>query len=160
MDEFLALAYHAERGLDCVIARLFNTVGPRQSGQYGMVIPRFVERALAGRPLEIHGDGTQTRCFCHVPDTIRALKGLIEDRSLVGRHLQRRLDRPDLDPRAGGPRPRGDRLGLASSSSSPTTEVYGQGIEDMLHRDPVDRARSARRSAGSPSSTLDGSCAT
>src|SRR5438132_5727471 len=78
MDEFLALAYHQERGLDCVIVRLFNTVGPRQSGQYGMVIPRFVERALSGRPLEIHGDGTQTRCFCHVADTIRALKGLKE----------------------------------------------------------------------------------
>ena len=66
LDEFLALAYHQERGLDCVIVRLFNTVGPRQSGQYGMVIPRFVSAALAGRPLEIHGDGTQTRCFCHV----------------------------------------------------------------------------------------------
>src|SRR3954449_7980079 len=78
LDEFLALAYHQERGLDCVIVRLFNTVGPRQSGQYGMVIPSFVERALSGRPLEIHGDGTQTRCFCHVADTIRALKSLME----------------------------------------------------------------------------------
>src|SRR5438045_5108060 len=73
LDEFLALAYHQERGLDCVIVRLFNTVGPRQSGQYGMVIPRFVQSALAGRPIEIHGDGTQTRCFCHVQDTILAL---------------------------------------------------------------------------------------
>ena len=78
LDEFLALAYHQERGLDCVIVRLFNTVGPRQSGQYGMVIPRFVSAALAGRPLEIHGDGTQTRCFCHVQDTIRALTGLMD----------------------------------------------------------------------------------
>ena len=78
MDEFLALAYHQERGLDCVIARLFNTVGPRQSGQYGMVIPRFVQRALAGEPLEVHGDGTQTRSFCHVSDTIRALEGLMD----------------------------------------------------------------------------------
>src|SRR3954452_22075844 len=69
LDEFLALAYHQERGLDCVIARLFNTVGPRQSGEYGMVIPRFVSAALANRPLEIFGDGTQTRCFCHVRDT-------------------------------------------------------------------------------------------
>ena len=66
IDEFLALGFHQERGLDCVIARLFNTVGPRQSGQYGMVIPRFVERALAGAPLEVNGDGTQTRSFCHV----------------------------------------------------------------------------------------------
>src|SRR5439155_11313222 len=74
----LALAYHQERGLDCVIVRLFNTVGPRQSGQYGMVIPRFIERALAGMPLEVHGDGNQTRCFCHVADTIRALEGLMD----------------------------------------------------------------------------------
>src|ERR671933_2861108 len=78
MDEFLALGYHDERGLDCVIARLFNTVGPGQSGQYGMVIPRFVEWALARQPIQIHGDGTQTRCFCHVHDTIRALMGLME----------------------------------------------------------------------------------
>src|SRR5215210_6476864 len=70
LDEFLALAYQQERGLDCVIARLFNTVGPRQSGQYGMVVPRFVRSALAGAPLEVHGDGTQTRSFCHVSDTI------------------------------------------------------------------------------------------
>src|SRR5947207_4008809 len=84
MDEFLALAYHQERGLDCVIVRLFNTVGPRQSGQYGMVIPRFVQNALAGRPLEIHGDGSQSRCFCHVSDTIRALRDLVEAPALNG----------------------------------------------------------------------------
>ena len=84
MDEFLALSYHQERGLQCVIARLFNTVGPRQSGQYGMVIPRFVNRALSGAPLEIHGDGTQTRSFCHVLDTIRALKGLMEAPETTG----------------------------------------------------------------------------
>src|SRR3954449_109823 len=84
MDEFLALAYHQERQLDCVIVRLFNTVGPRQSGQYGMVIPRFVRNALAGAPLEIHGDGTQTRSFCHVSDTIRALVTLMDDRSICG----------------------------------------------------------------------------
>src|SRR5213080_3697340 len=77
MDEHLALAWHQERDLDCVIVRLLNTVGPRQSGQYGMVIPRFVSAALAGRTLEIHGDGTQTRFFCHVSDTIRALRDLV-----------------------------------------------------------------------------------
>ena len=80
MDEFLALAHHQEGDLDCVIARLFNTVGARQSGQYGMVIPTFVERALAGEAIEIHGDGSQTRCFCHVQDTIRAVHGLMERR--------------------------------------------------------------------------------
>src|SRR3989440_5733525 len=70
MDEVLALAYHQERGLGTVIVRLFNTVGPKQSGQYGMVIPRFVQNALAGRPIEVYGDGVQTRCFCHVADTV------------------------------------------------------------------------------------------
>ena len=84
IDEFLALGYHQERGLDCIIARFFNTVGPRQQGQYGMVIPRFVGRALAGEPLEVHGDGTQTRSFCHVQDTIRAVHGLMEARDISG----------------------------------------------------------------------------
>jgi UDP-glucose 4-epimerase len=84
MDEHLALSYHLERGLDCVIVRLFNTVGPRQSGRYGMVIPRFVERALAGEPLEVHGDGTQTRSFCHVADTVRALYDLMEATEISG----------------------------------------------------------------------------
>src|ERR687884_703646 len=84
MDEFLAFAWHQERDLDCVVVRLFNTVGPRQSGQYGMVIPRFVERALAGAPLEVHGDGSQTRCFCHVADTIVGLKGLMDSDSTSG----------------------------------------------------------------------------
>src|SRR3954449_3596345 len=84
LDEFLALAYHQERGLDCVIVRLFNTVGPRQSGQYGMVIPRFISAALAGRTIEIHGDGSQTRCFCHVQDTIRALILLMDADNVSG----------------------------------------------------------------------------
>ena len=79
MDEFLALAHHVEHDLDCTIARLFNTVGPKQSGQYGMVIPTFVARALRNETIEIHGDGGQTRCFCHVDDTVRALHGLMAD---------------------------------------------------------------------------------
>src|SRR4051795_6268305 len=84
MDEHLALSYHLERGLDAVVVRLFNTVGPRQSGRYGMVLPRFVEHALAGEPMEVHGDGTQTRSFCHVADTIRALATLMETREISG----------------------------------------------------------------------------
>jgi UDP-glucose 4-epimerase len=135
LDEFLALAYHQERGLDCVIARLFNTVGPRQSGQYGMVIPRFVSAALANRPLEIHGDGTQTRCFCHVQDTIRALAGLMDARDVSGEIYNigstERVTVAELAQRV---------LALTGSSSStvqiPYDEVYGQGIEDMLHRQP------------------------
>jgi UDP-glucose 4-epimerase len=135
MDEFLAFGYHQERGLDCVIVRLFNTVGPRQSGRYGMVIPRFVERALAGEPLEIHGDGSQTRSFCHVQDTIRALKGLVEADGLSGEVFNvgstERISIGGLAQRV---------LELTGSSSEltyvPYGEVYGLGIEDTLHREP------------------------
>jgi len=73
MDEFLALAYAKERQLPVIIARLFNTVGPRQTGRYGMVLPRFIAAAAAGLPLEVYGDGQQTRCFCYVSDTVEAL---------------------------------------------------------------------------------------
>jgi UDP-glucose 4-epimerase len=136
MDEFLALAYHDERELDCVIVRLFNTVGPRQSGQYGMVIPRFVERALAGEALEIHGDGTQTRCFCHVADSIRALKGLMEASEIAGEIFNvGSTERVSI-------RELADRVcGLTGSDPQrvfiPYERVYGQGIEDMLHRIPA-----------------------
>jgi UDP-glucose 4-epimerase len=135
LDEFLTLAYHQERRLDCVIARLFNTVGPRQSGQYGMVIPRFVAAALAGEPLEIHGDGTQTRCFCHVQDTIRALSGLMDaDTSgeIFNVGSTERVTVRELAERV---------IALTDSSSEivyvPYDQVYGQGIEDMLHRQPA-----------------------
>jgi UDP-glucose 4-epimerase len=134
LDEFLALAYHHERALDCVIVRIFNTVGPRQSGQYGMVIPRFVERALLGEPLEIFGDGSQTRCFCHVDDTIRALARLMEHADSgavfnVGSTTTVRI--VDLAARV---------LEATGSPSElvyvPYDEVYDTGIEDMLHRIP------------------------
>jgi UDP-glucose 4-epimerase len=135
MDEFLALAHHEERDLDCVIARLFNTVGPRQSAQYGMVIPNFVERALANRTIEIHGDGTQTRCFCHVQDTIRALKALMESPDTNGEIYNvgntERITILEL----------ADRVRELTRSHSeltfiPYEEVYEHGIEDMLHRQP------------------------
>lgn len=84
IDEFLAVAYWREKRLPTVVVRLFNTVGPRQTGQYGMVIPRFVTQALAGEPLTIYGDGTQSRCFTHVSDTVRALIGLMEADDTVG----------------------------------------------------------------------------
>ncbi len=136
MDEHLGLAYHSERALDCVIVRLFNTVGPRQSGEYGMVIPRFVERALAEEPLEVHGDGTQTRCFCHVQDTVRALTGLMDASAVSGEIFNvgssERIRILDLAARV---------LEVTSSSSElefiPYDRVYGQGIEDMLHRAPA-----------------------
>jgi UDP-glucose 4-epimerase len=83
-DEFIGLAYHRQMDLPVVIARLFNTVGPRQSGQYGMVIPRFVQQAMRGEPLTIYADGRQTRCFCNVADTVRALSLLMESPRAVG----------------------------------------------------------------------------
>jgi UDP-glucose 4-epimerase len=143
MDEFLALGFHQERGLDCVIARFFNTVGPRQSGQYGMVIPRFVERALTGAPLEVHGDGTQTRSFCHVTDTVRATVDLMEARDISGEIFNvgssERLRIIDLAQRV---------LALTESDSDlnfvPHSEVYGLGIEDVLHREPsIEKIREA-----------------
>jgi UDP-glucose 4-epimerase len=134
LDEFLALAYHQERGLDCVIVRLFNTVGPRQTGEYGMVIPRLVSAALAGRPLEIFGDGTQTRCFCHVQDSIGAVSGLMAS-GISGEIFNvgstERVSIVEL----------AERILAATGSDSeltftPYDSVYGQGIEDMLHRQP------------------------
>ena len=136
MDEFLALAYHQERRLDCVIVRLFNTVGPRQSGRYGMVIPRFVHSALTGAPLEVHGDGTQTRSFCHVHDTTRALVALMDAKQISGEVFNvgstERISILDL----------AERVRTMTSSESelafvPYAQVYGLGIEDTLHREPV-----------------------
>ena len=136
IDEFLALAWHEERDLDCVIVRLFNTVGPRQSGQYGMVIPRFVQAALAGQPLEVHGDGTQTRCFCHVADTVRGLMGLMNEPATSGEIYnvgsQERLAIHDL----------AERVRAKAESSSeiafvPYEEVFPHGaMEEMFHREP------------------------
>jgi UDP-glucose 4-epimerase len=153
MDEFLALGYHQEKNLDCVIVRLFNTVGPRQSGQYGMVIPRFVGQALAGAALEVHGDGTQTRSFCHVRDTIRALKGLMEATEISGEIFNvggtERISVLEL----------ADRVRTLTGSTSelvfiPYTEVYGLGIEDTLHREPsIEKIRGAV--GWEPSRTLD-----
>ena len=136
MDEYLALAYRQERDLDFVIPRLFNTVGPRQSGRYGMVVARFVQAAMAGSPLEIHGDGTQTRTFCHVYDTIRALKTLMESPSTTGEIFnvgsRNWISIGELALRV---------IELTGSSSEivyvPYDKVYGAGIDDMLHRVPA-----------------------
>lgn len=84
LDEFLAIAYWKERKLPVVVARLFNTVGPRQTGRYGMVLPTFVRQALSGQPITVYGDGTQRRCFTHVKDSVRALADLISCSDAVG----------------------------------------------------------------------------
>jgi nucleoside-diphosphate-sugar epimerase len=144
MDEFFALARREERGLDCVIARLFNTVGPRQSGQYGMVVPRFVTAALAGEPLEVHGDGTQTRCFCHVADSVQALAALMDERSTTGEIFnvgsQERIAIGDLARRVV------TKTGSASEIVLvPYEQVYPHGaMEEMFHRIPsIEKIRTA-----------------
>jgi len=153
MDEFLALGFHQERELDCVIARFFNTVGPKQQGQYGMVIPRFVERALTGDPLQVHGDGKQTRSFCHVQDTIRAVHGLMEDREISGEIYNigsaERVTILELARRVL------DRTGSQSELEFvPHDEVYGLGVEDVLHREPsIEKIGQAI--GWSPTRTLD-----
>ena len=152
MDEFLALAHHSEHDLDCVIVRLFNTVGPRQSGQYGMVIPTFVQRALASEPIQIHGDGEQTRCFCHVADTIRALVGLMEhgvSGEIYNVGSEHRISINALAERV-------SRLTDSSSSFEYVAydDVYGIGIEDMLHRIPS-TAKVRATSGWEPERSLD-----
>jgi UDP-glucose 4-epimerase len=144
MDEFLGLAYHEEHGLQTVITRLFNTVGPRQTGMYGMVVPRFVERALRDETIEIYGDGMQTRCFCHVTDTIRALRDLMSDIDRTSGQIYN-VGAPNQISVLG----LAERIKQLTRSSSetvhvPFAEVYGSGIDDMLHRVPcIDKVRAA-----------------
>ena len=94
IDEFLALAYAREHGLPVVIARFFNVVGPRQSGAYGMVLPRLVDAALAGGPLVVHDDGQQVRCFAHVADVVEAVIALVDTPAALGRVFNVGSDRP------------------------------------------------------------------
>ncbi len=142
LDEFLALAHWKETRLPVVIVRLFNTVGPRQRGQYGMVVPNFVERALAGEDLEVHGDGDQSRCFCHVFDVVRALIQLVDHGQCFGQVFNvgstEELSIRQL----------ADRVVARLKSSStvrviPYKQVYGDGFEDMRRRVPsIDKIRS------------------
>ena len=135
LDEFLALALRQERDLHCVIARLFNTVGPRQNSRYGNVIPRFVQQALSGEPLEIHGDGSQTRCFCHVSDVVRALRRPARARRDGEIYNVGSTDRITIGELA-------ERVLEATSSSSeltfvPYEDVFEGGVaEEMFHRAP------------------------
>ncbi len=141
LDEFLALAHYKETRLPVVVVRLFNTVGPRQTGQYGMVVPRFVEAALRGDPLEVHGDGQQSRCFAHVLDVVEGLAAAIESPECFGQVVNLGTDAEvtidGLAKRA---------IELTGSRSeiryTPYTNVYGEGFEDMRRRVPsLDKAR-------------------
>jgi UDP-glucose 4-epimerase len=135
IDEFLGLAYHKQYGLPLVIVRLFNTVGPRQVGQYGMVLPRFVEAALAGRPLQVYGDGEQTRCFCHVSDVAGALVKLMATPAAVGSVFNLGSDREvSINALAK------TVIELAASKSAVEhityQQAYGQPFDDMVRRVP------------------------
>ena len=141
IDEILAYTYWREKGLETVIIRLFNTVGPRQTGSYGMVVPRFVGQALRHQPLTIFGDGTQTRCFCHVSDVVGGLVALSEHPEAFGKVFNlggtEEISIGDLAERI---------IELAGSDSEveyiPYDAAYEEGFEDMVRRVPnVDRAR-------------------
>ena len=153
VDETLTHIYAKELGLRAVIVRLFNTVGPRQSGRYGMVVPRFIGQALAGEPLTVHGSGQQIRCFCHVADVVPALIALLEDDTATAQVFNlgssEQVTITDL----------AKRIISATGSSSEVTyvpygEAYGEGYEDMLRRVP-DCTRAHQQIGFTPRRTLD-----
>lgn len=153
IDEFLALAYWRERKLPTVVVRLFNTVGPRQTGRYGMVVPNFVRSALAGRDLRVFGDGTQRRCFCHVGDVVKGLAGLLETDSHVGEVFNlgstEEVSIMEL----------AERVKAITDSASeivtiPYAEAYEAGFEDMMRRVP-DTSKIGAALDWSPTHTLD-----
>jgi UDP-glucose 4-epimerase len=145
VDEYLAMAHHRQNALPAVIVRLFNTVGPGQVGEYGMVLPRFVKAALAGRDLEVYGDGGQTRCFCDVRDVVSAMPRLLADPACAGRVFNLGSDRPltilEL----------AEAVVRALGSSSrvrtvPYEKAYAPGFEDLRDRRPdLGRIRAAIR---------------
>ena len=135
IEEILAYTYWKEKGLESVIVRLFNTVGPRQTGSYGMVIPRFVNQAIRGEPLTVYGTGAQTRCFCHVSDVVRGLVALVEQPEAYGKVFNmggsEEVSISELAERV---------VNVAQSSSKvryvPYEEAYEEGFEDMQRRVP------------------------
>src|SRR5439155_5201915 len=132
---FLALAYHRERGLPVVIARFFNTIGPRQTGQYGMVVPRFVQQALRDEALTIYGDGQQTRCFTDVRDTVTAVVRLMETPGAFGQTFNVGNSREVSIERLAQ-----TVIQMTGSRSTlrhlPYEQVYESGFEDMRRRVP------------------------
>jgi UDP-glucose 4-epimerase len=135
VDEFLALAYYRERDLPVIVARLFNTVGPRQTGRYGMVIPRFLTQALRGQPITVYGDGAQSRCFCDVSDVVVALVGLALHPDAVGRvyNVGSNEEVTILE--------LAHRVRSVTHSASPIQlipydQAYAPGFEDMRRRVP------------------------
>jgi UDP-glucose 4-epimerase len=135
IDEYLALAYHREAELPVVVVRLFNTVGPRQIGDFGMVLPRFVRAALEGTPLEVHGDGGQSRCFCDVRDVVRALPEILEATQCRGRVFNLGSDRVITIRELAGL-----VIGTLGSRSGvkmvPYAEAFSPGFDDLAVRQP------------------------
>jgi UDP-glucose 4-epimerase len=135
LDEFLALAYWREKMMPIFVVRLFNTVGPRQTGRYGMVVPRFVQAALHDQPILIHGDGKQTRCFCHVTDVVRALAALPNQMRAAGQVYNvgstEEVSIVELAQRV-------KRLTESQSELRfiPYEQAYAKGFEDMRRRVP------------------------
>ena len=135
IDEFLALAYYKEKKLDVVVVRLFNTVGPRQTGQYGMVIPRFVVQALKGEPITVYGDGKQMRCFAYVKDVVEAIINLAHHKEAFGEIFNVGNDEPVTILELA------QRIKTKTNSKSeivfvPYGEAYEEGFEDMRIRTP------------------------
>ncbi|MCX6537559.1 MAG: GDP-mannose 4,6-dehydratase [Acidobacteria bacterium] len=135
IDEFLALAYWKERRLPVVIVRLFNTVGPRQTGRYGMVLPTFVGQALAGQPITVYGDGTQSRCFGYVGDVVGALIRLAQEPRAVGEVFNVGNDQ-EISIRALAERIKAMTHSASEIVTLPYDEVYETGFEDMARRIP------------------------
>lgn len=153
LDEFLALAYWKERKQPVIIVRLFNTVGPRQTGRYGMVVPTFVRQALAGEPITVYGDGTQSRCFTCVEDVVRALAGLAAEPQAIG-HVFNVGATTEISILA-----LAEKVKLMTASSSPIVKVpydqaYEYGFEDMPRRVP-DISKIQRLIGFQPRVTLD-----
>ncbi|CAN5404712.1 SDR family NAD(P)-dependent oxidoreductase [soil metagenome] len=153
LDEFLALAHWKESRLPVSVVRLFNTVGPRQTGQYGMVVPNFIKAAVRHEPLIVHGDGTQSRCFGHVLDVVEALTKIIETPACFGQVTNIGNDEEvtikNLAEKA---------IAMTGSKSNiryiPYEEAYGEGFEDMQRRVPC--LEKAKRLIGyQPTRTLD-----
>ncbi len=153
VDEFLSLAYHREYNLDVILVRLFNTVGPRQSGQYGMVIPRFLRQALAGLPITIYGNGEQCRCFCDVRDVVEALISLAVHPEASGQVFNigntQEISIRDL----------AEQIKVVTKSTSPLIyedyeHVYAPGFEDMERRVP-DISRISSLIGWKPTRTLN-----
>ena len=136
IDEFLALAYWKEKKLPVVVFRLFNTVGPRQTGRYGMVIPNFVKQALMGHPITVYGDGQQSRCFTYVSDVVDALVKLADNKDAVGQVFNIGNDHEEVSILDLAHRVKARTLSKSVIEMVPYEKAYEEGFEDMPRRVP------------------------